>query len=174
MKAFLKYVRQSGQTAKINSNKSFKDNYLDNTSVYRSYYKEQYKTLTNYKIDDRRLFTEVFNTEVSQKRYNEALCFYRTSIGKFSANKNIDISAEESNMLLEKNLKNYNIAFKNTEKSILENNNSLIKKGIFLNKEKRDYKINQRWNILFFILVLWIYTNIPQMGVQSISNIYIY
>lgn len=171
MKAFIKYTSSS-----INNLSSR----IENLGLFKSYYynknfKEKYTKNEDYNIRDLDLFTQVFNSHVKDKKYNDALSLYYTSYATKHKKPLFNIFKRrkwESDVHLHNSVnENLNIAMQKVKKSVLSNKNTMLLGGLFLKKDRREYVFNQRWNILFFVLVLWLYTNIPSFCFKSASNI---
>lgn len=171
MKAFVNYTK--------NTINRFSTN-VENFGLFKNhYYKKNYQTLyrkiEDYNIKDVTIFSQLMDSEVKAGRFNEALKFYYLSYDyKFGRQSNFMLfrkkSSDELKYYHERIVENYKITSKQIKTSILNNTNSIILKGIDIKKDRREYVFNQRWNILFFVLVLYLYTNLPKAVYQSAGN----
>jgi len=173
MKAFVNYTKSSltSLSQRVENLGLFKSYY------YKQNYKEKFKTSEDYTIKDLQLFDEVFASQVKEKNYNEALCFYYSSYALKYKKPFFNVFKwkkwEEQSQLHQKIGANMAITVDKTKKSVLKSKNALLLKGISIKRDRREYIVHQRWNIIFFLLVLFIYTNIPNICYKSASKHYI-
>jgi hypothetical protein len=78
-------------------------------------------------------------------------------------------STSGKNNFYEKLIQYKEILRLNLKSTILRNENPTVLKLIDLKKERRNYLFSQRWNLVFLFFMLFFYTTLVELSVQTVG-----